>query len=199
MNEEIKEILDNMFHIIMKYEEDFEDLEENEIRYQLPYNKMQKLYDYITNLQQEKPHLHTNTEWEDLLDYKGRTYIELDRFKQVQQENERLEENNSNMQEEMARVWEENERLKKENNNKAMNDYAHAIDESWYRELYDDYKSRCEKVSQVIDEMLIYDEFSDTTRAFGNAARELKFYLSDCDTLEEFDKLQNGSEKDEYK
>ena len=138
MNEEIKEILDNMFHIIMKYEEDFEDLEENEIRYQLPYNKMQKLYDYITNLQQEKPHLHTNTEWEDLLDYKGRTYIELDRFKQVQQENERL---------------------KKENNNKAMNDYAHAIDESWYRELYDDYKSRCEKAIEYIKEHQRKDEF----------------------------------------
>jgi len=37
----------------------------------------------------------------------------LDYITNLQQENERLEENNQAMQEEMARVWEENERLKK--------------------------------------------------------------------------------------
>ena len=36
----------------------------------------------------------------------------LDYITNLQQENERLKENNQNMQEEMARVWEENERLK---------------------------------------------------------------------------------------
>ena len=78
MNDEIKEILDNMFHIIMKYEEDFEDLEENEIRYQLSYNKMQKLYDYITNLQKaNKNH--------------SKKLIELgDKKTNLQQENDKL-------------------------------------------------------------------------------------------------------------
>ena len=54
MNDEIKEILSDMLHIICKYGDDFDDLEENEIRYQLPYTKMEKLYDYITNLQEER-------------------------------------------------------------------------------------------------------------------------------------------------
>ena len=40
-----------------------------------------------------------------------------------------------------------------------MNDYAHAIDESWYRELYDDYKSRCEKAIEYIKEHQRKDEF----------------------------------------
>lgn len=39
---------------------------------------------------------------------------------------------------------------KDDSDNKAMNDYAHAIDESWYRELYDDYKSRCEKANNQL-------------------------------------------------
>ena len=38
----------------------------------------------------------------------------LDYITNLQQENQRLEENNQNMQEEMARVWEENERLKED-------------------------------------------------------------------------------------
>lgn len=78
MNNEIKEILDDMFHIIIKYEEDFEYLEENKIRYQLSYNKMQKLYDYITNLQKtNKNH--------------SKKLIELgNKINNLQQENERL-------------------------------------------------------------------------------------------------------------
>ena len=51
MNDEIKEILSDMLYIICKYGDDFDYFEENEIRYQLPYTKMEKLYDYITNLQ----------------------------------------------------------------------------------------------------------------------------------------------------
>ena len=53
MSEEIKKILSNMLHIIIKYSDDFDELEENEIRYQLPYKQMEKLYDYITSLQQK--------------------------------------------------------------------------------------------------------------------------------------------------
>ena len=58
-------------------------------------------------------------------------------------------------------------------------------------------QDRIDNTRRAIDEMLIYDKFTDTTKAFGNVKRTLKFYLSDCDTLEEFDKLQNGSENDE--
>lgn len=51
-------------------------------------------------------------------------------------------------------------------------------------------QKRIDKIIQAIDEILIYNDLSDTTSAFGNAPRELKFYLSECDTLEEFDKLK---------
>ena len=46
-------------------------------------------------------------------------------------------------------------------------------------------QKRIDKTIQAIDEILIYNDLSDTTSAFGNAPRELKFYLSECDTLEE--------------
>lgn len=60
-------------------------------------------------------------------------------------------------------------------------------------------QKRIDKTIQAIDEILIYNDLSDTTSAFGNAPRELKFYLSECDTLEEFDKLKELKEgnKDE--
>lgn len=127
---------------------------------------------------------------------------------ELQKENEHLKENNRNMQEEMARVWaensnlktaldesqeviadykQENERLKEENNNKAMNDYAHAIDESWYRELYDDYKSRCEKAIEYNYELqerychsAIFDELV-ASKIYEITEKELNI-------------LQNGSE-----
>lgn len=57
MNEEIEKITRNMLFIIIKYGDDFDELEENEIRYQLPYKQMEKLYDYITNLQEESQNL----------------------------------------------------------------------------------------------------------------------------------------------
>ena len=46
-------------------------------------------------------------------------------------------------------------------------------------------QKRIDKTIQAIDEILIYNDLSDTTSAFGNAPRELKFYLSECDTLQE--------------
>lgn len=72
MSEEIKKILSNMLHIIIKYSDDFDELEENEIRYQLPYKQMEKLYDHITSLQQKVEQLEKENkrlkEWkEDLL------------------------------------------------------------------------------------------------------------------------------------
>lgn len=47
-------------------------------------------------------------------------------------------------------------------------------------------RKRIDKTIQAIDELLIYSDFNDTTNGFGNVKEELKFYLSDCKTLEEF-------------
>lgn len=47
---------------------------------------------------------------------------------------------------------------------------------------------RIDKTVQAIDELLIYSDFNDITNGFGNVKEELKFYLSDCKTLEEFRK-----------
>lgn len=55
-------------------------------------------------------------------------------------------------------------------------------------------QNRIDKTIQAIDEILIYNDFNDTTSAFGNVPRELKFLLSECDTLEEFDKLKELKE-----
>ena len=53
-------------------------------------------------------------------------------------------------------------------------------------------QDKLNKVSQEIDDILVFDDFSDTTRGIGNVKEELKFYLSDCETLDEFRKLENG-------
>lgn len=122
MNDEIKEILDNL----KNKDNDIKGI--NFLKYQdLTRGEINLLLDYITNLQQE---------------------------------NKIRQQDINNLAYQLAKMKEENERLKEENNNKAINDYAHAIDESWYRELYDDYKSRCEKASNklsFIDEALEND------------------------------------------
>ena len=55
-------------------------------------------------------------------------------------------------------------------------------------------QKRIYKTIEAIDEILVYNDLTDTTSAFGNASRELKFYLSECETLEEFDKLKELKE-----
>ena len=50
-------------------------------------------------------------------------------------------------------------------------------------------RRRIGKTLQALNEILFYDDFSNTTHGFGNAKRELMFYLSECKTLEEFDKI----------
>ena len=46
-------------------------------------------------------------------------------------------------------------------------------------------QKRIDKTIEAIDEILVYNDLTDTTSAFGNASRELKFYLSECETLKE--------------
>lgn len=53
-------------------------------------------------------------------------------------------------------------------------------------------QDKLNKVSQEIDDILVFDDFSDTTHGIGNVKEELKFYLSDCETLDEFRKLEKG-------
>ena len=77
-------------------------------------------------------------EWQDLK-------IVLDYITNLQEENERLKENNSNMQEEMARVWEENKRL-----NLELSGYREAILRDDKLLGLQDYKSRCEKAIEYI-------------------------------------------------
>ncbi len=54
-----------------------------------------------------------------------------------------------------------------------------------------------DKAIEEIDNLLVYDDFSDTTKGFGNIPEQLKFYLSDYDNLEEFRKniLKGGSDE----
>lgn len=88
---------------------------------------------------------------EDIKPLAKRQYNELkDYITNLQKDNEKIGELWREEEAHCILLQQENERLKEENNNKAMNDYAHAIDESWYRELYDDYKSRCEKAIEYI-------------------------------------------------
>ena len=77
----------------------------------------------------------------------------LDYINNLQQENERLKENNQEMQEEMARVWEENERLKEElvKIPRAKMEYDLELE---------DYKYRCEK---AIDKLGKYKHYSTPT------------------------------------
>ena len=57
------------------------------------------------------------------------------------------------------------------------------------QEIIIDLSKRIDKTNQAIDELLSYNNFKDVTNAsFGNVKEELKFYLSDCKTLEEFRK-----------
>ena len=104
MNEEIKEILEYLKNDkYAGYKEQYKAIRKD-------YAKV--LLDYITNLQ-EKVNQYENPDDMTLfymwLDEKAK-----DKMKELKQKNERLKENNQNMQIEMARTWEENERLKQD-------------------------------------------------------------------------------------
>ena len=183
MNDEIKEILDrlkgqdNTYHYCLK-----KDISFNDNMY-----CSHILLDYITNLQQ------AIKDTKDTAD---------DMLYELQQENERLKENNSNMQEEMARVWEENERLKQEyinvrnyikmrNVNTEVEDKAllYKIElENINKKKYLDYKSRCEKaieyIKEIVNNYLEEDNCEYCDGRYATAKHNLNI-------------LQNGSENDE--
>ena len=67
----------------------------------------------------------------------------------------------------------------------------------FYRNECERLKRKINKVIEVMDEILIFDDVTDTTVAIGNKKEELQFYLSDCETLEEFRKIFNLKESGE--
>ena len=64
--------------------------------------------------------------------------------------------------------------------------------EEEYRKL----ENKVNKIIETIDEELIYDKGTDITSAIGDVGEKMKFYLSDCEFLNEFRKLERG-ESDE--
>lgn len=52
----------------------------------LALQKIDNLQQENKQLKEEKPYLYTNTEWEDILEYQGKSYIELDRYKKREKE-----------------------------------------------------------------------------------------------------------------
>ena len=118
------------------------------------------LLDYITNLQQRSVDI-------------GEYNTLVNEYNEIYKENERLKENNQAMQEEMARVWEENEdNLKcikslKEQLESVINENQRLLkqwfedndktvklvsEKECYKSNYNDYKSRCEKINEILKE-----------------------------------------------
>lgn len=60
--------------------------------------------------------------------------------------------------------------------------------EEEYRKL----ENKVNKIIETIDEELIYDKGTDITSAIGDVGEKMKFYLSDCEFLNEFRKLERG-------
>lgn len=105
----------------------------------------------------------------------GITKAEYLEYKKLQQENKELE-NKIKRLEEIIQWYE------KENRHN--------------QEIIIDLSKRIDKTTQAIDELLSYDDFKDITNAnFGNVKEELKFYLSNYKTLEDFRKEIINNEK----
>ena len=67
----------------------------------------------------------------------------------------------------------------------------------FYRNECERLKRKINKVIEVMDEILIFDDVTGTTVAIGNTKEEIQFYLSDCETIEEFRKTFNLKESGE--
>ena len=179
MNNEIKEILE---HLKNEYWRKFP---EDGIPYKVLYmEERDLLLDYITNLQQEKEdNLKCIKSLKEQLESVIKNNQELlekwhknnDKIVNLISENERLKENNSNMQEEMARVWEENERLK------TVKPCMLNFQECY---VVKDYKSRCEKAIEYIKDNCSYEE--DTKYCYDD--------LCSSDVNDLLNILQNGSD-----
>lgn len=68
-----------------------------------------------------------------------------------------------------------------------------------WREESKQLKEKIKKVNENIDDLLFFNDFEGITKGIGNVAEEIKFYLSDCKTLDEFRHVRQGSEINENK
>jgi len=128
-------------------------------------DKYEEYYNYITNLQKEKPTLYTDTNWEDLLEYNGMKWISTDRFKELQDEIQNLRGSLKTYEILLKANVEENERLKEQLFDFEQNIYIQKAGipqkltkDKTFMELYDmptyeDYKSRCEKAIPMLKEL----------------------------------------------
>lgn len=100
----------------------------------------------------------------------------LDYINNLQQENERLKENNGNMQEEMSRVWEENERLKE-----TLEEHDETLEKTF--NLVAQLTLRIDKAVEYINNTIEDKPLTDFDCGSNNACNDL------------LNILQNGSDK----
>ena len=178
MIEEIKEILDNQK--LINVENDYEkiifeylanncsEFDDEHIKQlvNLKVEQYKQSLEHITNLQQ----LYENALKVNQNENKYRTELE-DKYVVLQQENEFLKLNNPEMNMEHFRIVKENKRkidnLRKENKrlkekiNTLKSNFEVEIDDCEnYKKWYRDYKSRCEKANDFIDNYDVFKEFS---------------------------------------
>lgn len=186
-NDKIKEILDRL---------DYNEWEVDLYKVPITWCELYDIRDYITKLEQAVKDTKDSADdmlyelKQELEEEKRIEEADLKTIQRLEEENEELKsklecyENGVYYSSKVDKLEQENERLKEENNHKAMNDYAHAIDESWYRELYDDYKSRCEKASDLLTSLCMLDNVTITNNACEKIDAAIKM-------------LQNGSDDNE--
>ena len=151
MNDEIKEILDYFQKDVDKYEESKrylmqkygydEEIIDNISQHERHINT-KKLLDYITNLQQDYE--------------RANQYIDFykDLVNKQSKRNSRQRLANQKQQELILKLQQENERLKmqvKKDNHILGCNFA---SKDKYKQRYEDYKSRCEKASETVDNMI---------------------------------------------
>lgn len=128
MNNEIKEILDYLKESAIK----------KNLYFEIKPEKAQILLDYITNLQQEINKLTAeSTEWE------SKCY-------ELQQAKDELQNDYQEAVDKICELKQENERLKELNENASkvcIAEHKYGVDKA---EEARDYKSRCEKISEII-------------------------------------------------
>lgn len=90
----------------------------------------------------------------------------------------------------IVKTREENNQLKKAN--KELSRMCELYSKSLYNADLKKAEVKINKVNQAIDDLLVFNDFNGTTSGIGNVKEELKFYLSDCKTLEEFRNLEKG-------
>lgn len=82
--------------------------------------------------------------------------------------------------------------IKLQEKNKELSRMCELYGKSLYNADLKKAEVKINKVNQAIDDLLVFNDFNGITSGIGNVKEELKFYLSDCKTLEEFRNLEKG-------